>query len=187
MNETFTRYRRVLAGVTDVVERMPADQWNSPSPCPGWTGFHVLGHIIDGQRQVAALLSGQGPREPLRDPAEAVVGPPVTAWSGALRSMLEVLGATDPNSRVASPHGEVTTEWVLSTAVIEPLVHAWDLAQAGGFEASLDGEAVEACLKAVAPMAEQFAATGMYAPALPASAQAEPWQRLLALLGRGTA
>ncbi|MFG2873533.1 TIGR03086 family metal-binding protein [Streptomyces sp. NPDC048337] len=184
MNQTVTRYRRALAGVDHVVDRMPAHGWSSPSPCPGWTGLHVLGHIIDGQRQIAALLSGQGPREPLRDPAEAVVGQPVAAWADALRAMREVLGATDPDRRIASHHGEVTAEWVLGTAVIEPLVHAWDLAWAGGFEASLDGEAVGACLVAVAPVAEQFAATGMYAPALAASARDTPQQQLLALLGR---
>ncbi|MFC9294172.1 TIGR03086 family metal-binding protein [Streptomyces sp. NPDC057011] len=191
MNQThqaFARYRRVLAGVDDVVDRMPAHGWSSPSPCPGWTGLHVLGHVIDAQRQITALLCGRGPREPLRDPAEAVAGqPPVTAWTAAHRSVLEVMGATDPDRRVASHHGEVTAEWVLGTAVIEPLVHAWDLAQTAGFETTLDGEAVEACLAAVAPLAERFAATGMYAPALSSSAQDTPQQRLLALLGRKAA
>ncbi|MFD9575374.1 TIGR03086 family metal-binding protein [Streptomyces sp. NPDC059982] len=187
MNHVFARYQRVLAGISDVVDRVPTHRWSSASPCPGWTGLHVLGHIIDGQQQIAALLSGQGPREPLRDPAEAVVGQPVTAWTATRRSMLDLLNTTDPNSRVASHHGEVTAEWVLATAVIEPLVHAWDLAQAAGFETSLDGEAVEACLTAIAPMAEQFAATGMYAPALTASAQATPQHQLLALLGRKAA
>ncbi|MFJ8542440.1 TIGR03086 family metal-binding protein [Streptomyces sp. NPDC093586] len=184
MNHVLARYQRVLAGVSDVVERVPAHRWTSASPCPGWTGSHVLGHIIDGQRQIAALLSGQGPREPLRDPSEAVVGPPATAWTATCRSMLDLLAVTDPNSRVASHHGEVTAEWVLATAVVEPLVHAWDLAQAAGCETLLDDEAVEACLTAIAPMAERFAATGMYAPALTAPAQATPQQQLLALLGR---
>ncbi|MET9887047.1 TIGR03086 family metal-binding protein [Streptomyces sp. NPDC006430] len=187
MNHVFARYQRVLADVSNVVDRVPAHRWTSASPCPGWTGLHVLGHIIDGQQQIAALLSGQGPREPLRDPAEAVIGQPLTAWTATCQSMLDLLTTTDPNSCVASHHGEVTAEWVLATAVIEPLVHAWDLAQAAGFETLLDVEAVEACLTAVAPMAEQFAATGMYAPALTASAQATPQQQLLALLGREAA
>ncbi|MFE3866141.1 TIGR03086 family metal-binding protein [Streptomyces goshikiensis] len=187
MNHVFTRYQRVLAGVSDVVDQVPAHRWSSASPCPGWTGLHVLGHIIDGQQQIAALLSGQGPREPLRDPAEAVVGQPVTAWTATCRSMLDLLTTIDPDSRVASHHGEVTAEWVLATAVIEPLVHAWDLAQAAGLETFLDDEAVEACLMAIAPMAEQFAATGMYSPALTASAQTTPQHQLLALLGRKAA
>ncbi|MFI6210329.1 TIGR03086 family metal-binding protein [Streptomyces sp. NPDC051041] len=187
MNHVLARYQRALAGVSAVVDRVPEHRWTSASPCPGWTGLHVLGHIIDGQQQIAALLSGQGPREPLRDPVEAVVGQPVTAWSATCRSMLDLLTTVDPNSCVASHHGEVTGEWVLTTAVIEPLVHAWDLAQAAGFETVLDGEAVEACLTAIAPMAEQFAATGMYAPSLTAPARATAQQQLLALLGRKTA
>lgn len=187
MNQTVTRYLRVLTNVSDVVDRVPADSWSNPSPCQGWTGLHVLGHIIDGQRQTAALLSGQGPREPLSNPAEAVTGSPAAAWAAAFQHMQELLTGTDPNRRVASPHGEVTAEWVLATAVIEPLVHAWDLAQAAGIETSLDDEAVDVCLTVIAPMAEQFAATGMYAPALTAPVHATPQQQLLALLGRKAA
>ncbi|MFJ8011347.1 TIGR03086 family metal-binding protein [Streptomyces sp. NPDC096339] len=184
MNQTVTRYLRVLTHLGDVVDRIPAVRWNSPSPCEGWTCLHVLGHVIDGQRQIASLLSGQGPREPMRDPAGAVAGEPAQAWAAEFRSMRERLATTDPSLRVPSPHGEVTAEWVLATAVIEPLVHTWDLAQAAGIATSLDAEAVGACLTAVAPMADRFAATGMYAPALAASADATPEERLLALLGR---
>ncbi|MFE2170303.1 TIGR03086 family metal-binding protein [Streptomyces sp. NPDC059447] len=179
-----TRYLRVLTHVGEVVDRVPAGRWNSPSPCEGWTCLHVLGHIIDGQRQIGSLLSGQGPREPMADPAGAVAGEPVAAWAAAFRSVREQLSTTDPSRRVPSPHGEVTADWVLATAVIEPLVHTWDLAQAAGVEATLDAEAVGACLAAIAPMADQFSATGMYAPALATSAAATPEQRLLALLGR---
>lgn len=184
MNRTTTRYLRVLAHLDDVVARIPADRWNSPSPCEGWTCLHVLGHVIDGQGQIASLLSGQGPREPMPDPAGAVTGEPSAAWAAVSTGMQELLSSTEPSLRVPSHHGEVTAEWVLATAVIEPLVHTWDLAQAAGVEASLDAEAVGACLTAIAPMADRFAATGMYAPALAASADATPEQRLLALLGR---
>lgn len=68
--------------------------------------------------------------------------------------------------------------------MIEPLVHTWDLARAVGVTAALDEEAVETCLAAVAPVADRFAATGMYAPARPVPAGAGAPGRLLALLGR---
>ncbi|MER6516854.1 hypothetical protein ABT246_08285 [Streptomyces sp. NPDC001553] len=55
------------------------------------------------------------------------------------------------------------------------------------YQRALDGvheESVDACLAAVTPMAGRFAATGMYAPAVPLPGHASPRQRLLGLLGR---
>ncbi|MQA83712.1 MAG: TIGR03086 family protein [Streptosporangiales bacterium] len=184
MNRIVTRYRNTLAGVTDVAERVPAERWQAPSPCPGWTALHVLGHLIDGQQQIAALITGQGRREPRSHPMTAVAGEPVAAWAAAAAHMNDLLTAADPTAVALTHDGTMTVEQVLATAAIEPLVHAWDLAQAAGIDVTLDPEAVDACLTAIAPMAEQFAATGMYAPARPAPADAPPQQRLLALLGR---
>ncbi|MGW7317498.1 hypothetical protein [Streptomyces sp. NPDC054854] len=130
------------------------------------------------------MLSEQGPREPRSDPAGAVAGQPSSAWAEAVESMRQLLTTADPNRRVASHHGEVTVDWVLATAVIEPLVHTWDLAQAAGIDVSLDAEAVAATLTAIAPVADRFATTGMHAPALSISEDATPERQLLALLGR---
>ncbi|MFD6938191.1 TIGR03086 family metal-binding protein [Streptomyces goshikiensis] len=184
MNQTAARYQRVLAGVSDVVSRIPDERWNAPSPCTQWTTLDVLGHLIDGQHQIAALITGQGPREPLKDPASAAGGAPVSAWAATTRHMDSLLAAVDPAAVVPSHHGDVTVEAVLGTAVIEPLIHASDLAQAADLAVSLDEEAVATCLAVIAPMAEQFAATGMYAPGRAVPVNASPQQRLLALLGR---
>ena len=133
MNQTAARYQRVLAGVSDVVSRIPGDRWNTPSPCTQWTTLHVVGHLVDGQHQVAALITGKGPREPLKDPVAAAGGDPASAWAARTRHMDSVLGAVDPAAVVPSHHGDVTVETVLGTAVIEPPIHAWDLAQAADF------------------------------------------------------
>jgi uncharacterized protein (TIGR03086 family) len=186
MNQTTARYLRVLAGVSDVVSRIPDDRWNAPSPCTEWTTLHVLGHLVDGQHQIAALITGKGPRAPLKDPLAAAGSTPASTWAATTRHMDGLIAAADPASVVSSLHGDVTVETVLGTAVIEPLIHAWDLAQAADLAVSLDEEAVATCLAVVAPTAEQFAATGMYAPARAARMNASPQQRLLALLGRGT-
>ncbi|MEU9804179.1 TIGR03086 family metal-binding protein [Streptomyces sp. NPDC051000] len=186
MNRTAARYQRVLSGVSDVVSRIPGDLWNAPSPCTQWTALHVLGHLVDGQHQIAALITGQGPREPLKDPVAAVGGDPTSTWAATTLHMDSLLAVVDPAAVIPSHHGDVTVEAVLGTAVIEPLIHAWDLAQAADLAVSLDEEAVATCLAVIAPMAEQFAATGMYAPARAARMNAAPQQRLLALLGRGT-
>jgi uncharacterized protein (TIGR03086 family) len=184
VNESLARYHRTLGGVTDVVGRMPGDRWSSPSPCPGWTALHVLGHLVDCQDQVASLVTGRGRRAPADDPLTAVTGEPVAAWAAAARRVREVLAAVDPAAVVPSPLGEVPVAQVLDVVVVEPLVHAWDLARAGGLEVALDPGAVAHCLAVATPMAEQLAASGMYAPAVPVPSDASAQDRLVALLGR---
>ncbi len=83
-----------------------------------------------------------------------------------------------------TPLGTRTVDEVLAVAVVEPLVHAWDLATAAGQTARLDPETVTATLSAVEALAGQLAATGMYAAALPAPSDSSPQDRLLAALGR---
>ncbi|MFC0597356.1 TIGR03086 family metal-binding protein [Streptomyces palmae] len=184
-----TRYVRVLSQATGVVREFPVGRWEAPSPCEGWTARQVLGHLVDGQRQVASLITGQGPLAPLADPADALSArkEPAACWLSADLRMRGLLETAEPAAEVMTPQGRLTVEAVLAAAVIEPLVHAWDLAESAGVGVTLDAEAVESCLAAIAPVAERFAATGMYAPALPAPPGADPQQRLLALLGRRTA
>jgi hypothetical protein len=50
---------------------------------------------------------------------------------------------------------------ILSLALIEPLLHAWDLARATGHTIRLDPDAVAATLVGVRALGGQFAATGM--------------------------
>lgn len=68
--------------------------------------------------------------------------------------------------------------------VIEPLVHAWDLAIATGQTVWLDSEAVAVTLPAVERLGDQLAATGMYAAGRPLPPMASMQDRLLAALGR---
>ncbi|WP_322780206.1 maleylpyruvate isomerase N-terminal domain-containing protein [Frankia sp. Cas4] len=105
------RYRRALNEVDNIVARVEDDRWDFMSPCPPWTARAVLGHLIDGQQQVAALLTGQGPRPPHADPDALADTAPAAAWQAAHRDIERVLAkvSTPPHSkrprwvRAASP------------------------------------------------------------------------------------
>jgi uncharacterized protein (TIGR03086 family) len=75
---------------------------------------------------------------------------------------------------------------LFAVAVIEPVVHAWDLATATatGQRVVLDERTVEALLVGAEQLGGQLAATGMYSAAVPVPADAPPLRRLLAALGR---
>ncbi len=178
------RYRRALSGVDEVVARIGPDRWDSMSPCPPWTARDVLGHLIDGQRQVAALLTGRGPRPPHDEPGMLAGAAPAAAWQAAHRDIESVLAEANPAVQRATPMGPRSVADILSLALIEPLVHAWDLAQATGDTVHLDPESVVATLDGVRTLGGQLAATGMYAPALVLPSDADAQDQLLAATGR---
>ena len=37
MSESIERYERTAAGFDQRVSAVPADKWDAPSPCEGWT------------------------------------------------------------------------------------------------------------------------------------------------------
>ncbi|OHV53205.1 TIGR03086 family protein [Frankia sp. CcI156] len=169
------------------VTRVPADRWDAPSLCPVWTGRQLTGHVIDGQQQIVSLLTGHGPRPPVTDPAllTALAGPdPGASWQRTHQNTERTLAALDPATVVDTPLGARSVDEVLTVAVIEPLVHAWDLATTIGQTVQLDPDTVTATLPAVEALGGQLAATGMYAAAQPAPADSPPQDRLLAALGR---
>ncbi|MFE6844567.1 maleylpyruvate isomerase N-terminal domain-containing protein [Streptomyces sp. NPDC057686] len=105
--QEYARHR--LLGSTeraeDAAPALAQAAWNAPSPCAQWTTLHVRGHLVDGRHQVAALITGQGPREPLKDPVAAVGGAPASAWAATTRHLDGLLGAVDPAAVVPSHHG----------------------------------------------------------------------------------
>jgi uncharacterized protein (TIGR03086 family) len=184
------RYLRVLDDFTAVVDAVPTGCWDHPSPCPEWTARRLAGHLVDAQRQVVALVSAQGATAPVADPAalgELAGRDPAASWRTCREETVAALEATDSETTVPTPAGPASVAQVLTIAVVEPLVHAWDLATAVGREVRLDPEAVEATLPGVEALGGRLAATGMYRPAIAVDADAPAQDRLLAALGRSPA
>jgi uncharacterized protein (TIGR03086 family) len=186
-DDAVARYLRALERVGDVVGSVPAERWDVPTPCSGWSARQLVGHLVDGQGQVLAVLAGEGPRVPVTD-AEALgllAGPdPAGSWRRAHRTAVAALRGAAPGAGVATPLGPRTVEQLLGIALVEPVVHTWDLATATGRPADLDPDAVRTLLPGVRALGGQLQATGMYAPPVPVPADAPAQDRLLAALGR---
>jgi len=186
-DDAIARYLRALDRLGTVVDAVPAQRWDAPTPCPGWSARELLGHLVDGQRQVLAMLTGEGPRAPVPEPEAlgALAGPdPAGSWRRAHQAVVAALSSAAPGAGVATPLGPRTVEELLGIALVEPVVHTWDLATATGRPAGLDPDAVRALLPGVLALGGQLAATGMYAPAAPVPDDAPAQDGLLAALGR---
>ncbi|SES97252.1 TIGR03086 family metal-binding protein [Geodermatophilus poikilotrophus] len=180
-------YLRALDRLSTVVDAVPADCWDVPTPCPDWSARQLLGHLVDGQHQVLAMATGVGSRPPVTDSAAlgALGGrAPAATWSEVRQQITRALAGIAPSTSVATPLGSQTVGQLLGIALIEPVVHAWDLATATGQAADLDPDAVRALLPGVLALGDRLQATGMYRAAVRVPGQAPPQDQLLAAVGR---
>lgn len=187
MTAALELYLRALDRVSAVVDAVPTDRWDAPTPCPDWSARQLLGHLIDGQRQVLAMVTGDGPRPPVTDPralGTLTGADPTAAWQRARQDSATALADITPAAKVATPLGTQTVEQVLGIALVEPVVHTWDLATATAQTATLDAEAVQALLPGVLALGGRLQATGMYRPPVTVPEDASAHDRLLAALGR---
>lgn len=183
MSTPLDLYLRALDGFTSVVDQVPNGVWDAPTPCPDWSARQLLGHVIDVQRQVVGMLNGLG-TTPIIDAAELAVPDPHARWKRSRAETVAVLSGVDLAAAVHTPGGPSTGSAVLGMVVIEPLVHAWDLATSTGQAVELDPEIVRAVLPGVVAAGVQLADTGMYRPAIQVPAEAPAQFRLLGALGR---
>jgi uncharacterized protein (TIGR03086 family) len=190
MNAIQEQYLRAWEHVLAVADEVDQSAWSASSPCAGWTAGHVAGHLVDVARQTVALLVGATPVLPTSEPTELrglAAEDPAARLREAVDPLVARVRDLDAQAIVVTPHGELPAEQFLTMALVEPVVHGWDLAVAVGASARLDDDAVASLLVMAQAMGGQLAATGMYAAALPHSSAAEPRAQLLALLGRRAA
>ncbi len=187
MSAVREQYLRAGQHVLATAAAVDGSRWSAPSPCAGWTAGHVAGHLVDAAGQTAALLLGAPAVTPTGDPValRGLAGEdPAARLREAVDPLVAQVRALDVRASVPTPHGDLPAERFLAMALVEPVVHGWDLAVATGSPVRLDDDAVASLLAAAEAMGGQLAATGMYAPALPVPGAASPQERLLALLGR---
>lgn len=178
------RYREALDIFGSVVDGVAADRWDNPSPCAGWTAAAVVGHVINGSRMILAIAVHDPPVPPATDPAAIAGADPRAAWYRRRAEITTVLNRLDPAAAVSGVPGVTTIDDGLGQAVIEPLVHGWDLAAATGQRIDLPDHLVAPLLANLEPLTGSLRASGMFADRLVVSADASIADRLLAILGR---
>lgn len=160
--------------------------WDSPTPCTGWTVRDLVNHIVVEQLWVPDVLDGRTVAE-VGDKfdGDQLHDDPLEAWRAAsdvARSAWLRPGVTD--STVHLSHGdEAATEygWQMTTDLA---VHGWDLATALGADAGIPDELAQALLAYVEPQLSAWSGTGMFAEPVRVPDDAPAATRLVAALGR---
>jgi uncharacterized protein (TIGR03086 family) len=180
VSEIADRYRRLAAGFTERVEVVPADRWDSPSPCTEWTARDVVGHMAGNADLFFGLVGRERPAGP------SVADDPLGAWIAA-RDAIQG-GLDDPAVATVEYEGQLgrsTFEQGIDRFVsADTLVHTWDLARATGLDDRLDPDEVHTVYESLAPMGDVLRSSGAFGAEVEAPEGADGQTRLLAFLGR---
>jgi uncharacterized protein (TIGR03086 family) len=173
------RYRRVSGLFTDVVDAVPTDAWDAPTPCEGWGARQVVEHVVDSEGGFLARF----------DLAPAAEGDdPVSRWPTVRDS---VQAALDDHDKATITYDGMFGPTTLAETVDQFLcadlvVHSWDIARAAGlrdFE-ELPADEVELIHSRLAPLGDAIRSPGVFGPEVPVPEDASAQDRLLGFIGR---
>lgn len=175
------RYHRLAAAFADTVAAVPADRFESPSPCEEWTARDVVRHVVDAQGMFLGFVSRSLP-----DDLPSVDDDPVAAFEAARRTVQA--GLEDPDVADAEYEGAFGTS-TFAKAVDTYLcfdlnVHRWDLATAAGLDARIDPGEVPRLRRDTDGFGDMMRSSGAFGPEVEAPHGADEQARFLAYLGR---
>ena len=172
------------AGFARTLALVEPDQWNSPTPNPGWSVRDLVNHVVGGNRRYVLLLTGAPTTavEALRnldhlgeDPGESF-----RTTAAEVAAAFEERGALE--RVVHHRRGDLYGAELLVMRITEHALHGWDLARAIGADESIDPPVVETILAAVDADPTSIERAGFTPTA--GAAELTGVARLLALTGR---
>lgn len=171
---------RALRAASTVVDGIPDDRRDAPSPCADWTVADVVEHVITGNHGVATALDPDLPETPGGD-----------TLAGRFRnsSARAVTAFAAPGAlagTVTVPFGTIPVPVAVGLRTVEALVHGWDVAVGSGQDpAALPEDLAESGIAFTESMfATADRARLPFAPAVPVDPAAPAIDRLAGLLGR---
>lgn len=186
MSTVLTRYADLADHFGRIVETLPADAWDWPSSCDGWSGRDVLRHVVRSQRD---FLTRQGlqPGADLDADVEArLETDPVAAWRVHDDAMRRLLA---DQSVVAREYDGMLGRTTIGATIVtfygfDLAVHGWDLARAAGRDEAMTGAELDLIEAALPGFGGHLYDDGVCKPPVATPEDADRQVRILALLGR---
>ena len=181
-------YTRLADAFGAVVDRVPTDRWDAPSPCEGWSAGDVLAHVVTSQRGFLAdhgIDASTSHNLDVDDPDGSTTDLRA-AWHAHDDRMRELLA--DPavaGLEYDSVFGRTTVgRTIVAFHGFDLVVHRWDLATAAGLDERLTDDELDMLERSADGFGEHLYDDGVCAPAVPVPDGADRQERLLARLGR---
>jgi uncharacterized protein (TIGR03086 family) len=179
-------YTTVVFGFEHVLRLVPAEAWDGPSPCEGWTVRDLAGHAMGVVNNVAARAGVGTNVNAFADLAAIAGDDPVATFRGIRDRYLE---ATDRPGALQTPItssvGEMTLDRFIGMMIADTLVHTWDLARGAGIDVELEPAAVrDVYADYLGRSEEKMRRPGGFDAAIELAADASDQDRLIAFSGR---
>ncbi len=171
MSENLQKFTLGAHTLRSVASRVPADAWDNPSCCEGWTAREVAGHASWVLQAVAA---GAGAGEPPAPQPEAEVAgddPAATVRAAVDRCLAALDQPGVINAVGPTPFGEMPLDSMLGILWVDPLTHGWDIADAAGIDSGIDDDTARMAHQQIASMGDVLRASGRFGPEAEATGQ----------------
>ncbi|MGA9873396.1 MAG: TIGR03086 family metal-binding protein [Rhodococcus sp. (in: high G+C Gram-positive bacteria)] len=176
------RYRRLAQRLTDRVEAVPANKWDTASTCAGWTVRDVVVHLVDTQRGAVEPVGLSIPEGP------SPGGNPTAAWVFTRNAVQDILD--DPKRAHLEYDGHFGPTDLASSIgsfySLDLIVHAWDIAHPLGLDDTIEDRDLDFVEHFVAQMGDNIRMDGVCGPAVEVPDDADRQTKVLAQLGRAT-
>ena len=180
MSEISENYSRLADAFAEKVAAVPADRWESPSPCEEWTARDVVRHMVDVHDMFLGFIGQK------LDRTTSVDHDPAGAFAAARKAVQANL--EDPmqaTTEYEGLSGKTTFEKGVGQFVcFDLVVHAWDLARATGIDEHLDPDGVRTILDAAPQFGPMLRTPGICGPEVEVPPDADEQTKMLAFLGR---
>ncbi|GAA5128851.1 TIGR03086 family metal-binding protein [Pseudonocardia adelaidensis] len=198
MDNIVELHRRAVAGIRPVLARVTPADLGRPTPCAAWDLRALLEHMTGQDRGFAAAVraarAGDEVGVSAFEPHPLGPSPTTTLVAGLDEVVAAFAAGADGPVLLAEFDRRLPLEVVAQMHLIDTLVHGWDVAATlgvqDGYVAELDAEVVGAALAMCEQIPDDVSRETIgasFAPSLPAPADADPWTRVLTLLGRDPA
>lgn len=175
-----------LGNLERIVEGVQPPDMNKPTPCANFDVRGLLNHIVGGQHLVARASEGEA-MTPGAEMPDLVGDDPTTAFRQSSKLIVEAFEQPGVLERTFPLPVEMSGSDALGIAVMEAVVHGWDLARATGQDHGIPAQGAEMMLGAC----RQFVRDEFRSPeghpfstAVAIADDAPAVDRLVAFLGR---
>jgi uncharacterized protein (TIGR03086 family) len=169
------------------LDNIRASQWSLPTPCPDWSVWALVNHVVGGICRYTSLLHGATAEAVDATRALDHISPdPLRAFRAGCAEMIAAF--QEPGALRRTVHhraGDRSGGELLEMRVLEFTVHGWDLARAIGADDQLNRQLVERVVGRLVEVGANRDGVNAFAPSRgPLSPDASVQDRMLHLTGR---
>jgi uncharacterized protein (TIGR03086 family) len=185
MSENLQKFTRATSMLRNAAVRVPADAWDNQSCCENWTAREAAGHASWVLQNIAAGASdGERPAE---QPEAAVAGDdPAATVCASVDACLAALDHPGVLQKVSeTPFGTMPIDNFIGAVWVDPLTHAWDIADAAGISHGIDEATAAQAKSDLEPFADMMRGAGAFGPEQTTSSS-NAVDQLIAFAGRSS-